>query len=101
MEVDNSKLDEILTLLKSQKKTEDVLTVEQWFDDSSVRDDARRNRLSALKIWAKSHGFDVEEPSRSKWKVRVSKEKVTKAAVWIESCPSYSTQKSRTQYLTH
>src|SRR5947209_5041936 len=79
MEVDNSKLDEILHLLKS-KKPEDVLTVEQWLDDSSIRDDGRRNRLNALKIWAMSHGLDVQEPSRSKWKVRVSKEKVIKAS---------------------
>jgi integrase len=72
--------EEILTLLKAPKKAEDVLTVEQWLDDSSINDDGRRNRLTALKIWTKSHGFDVEEPSRSKWKVRVSKEKVIKAA---------------------
>src|SRR2546427_10109110 len=79
--VDRAKLDEILSLLKSQKpKAEDVLTVEQWLDDSSINDDGRRNRLASLKIWTKSHGFDVEEPSRSKWGVRVSKEKVVKAA---------------------
>ena len=73
--------EEILKLLKKNApKHEDVLTVTQWIEDSSIEPKTRSNRKFTLGLWAKSAGYQVEDTGTGRWKLVYSNEKVIKAS---------------------
>ncbi len=78
---DSAKLEEILSILrKNGPKQEDTLTIEQWLSDSSIEEKTRSNRYFTLGLWAKAHGFEVEEAGTGRWKLIYANEKVVKAS---------------------